>query len=559
MPIAATEHLRKLLIRGIEQVRGLIHTFDAPWVLQITRAVDAYHLLSSPPDPRGISPEFDQLFSAAAGPLIRLSQASSGKRHIVPPRVLSDREGHLFPQLVEVLGKIANTWMALELIPDGLFRVSKKSEHYYRIVQNSGEMAEYVEVLDYLLNSDRNSASRAGEAEDLEKIKPLYRWQMEVLARGKLYPGELSVDTGLRNVGQWYLRRARVSLGRAPGADELIGDHSIAGLKFRVVRQVLEGLSALASIHADIDLIRSESSPNIGLGGFTYYRPAERLAQEIAEVTGMEVDEAWRALMVIAEPAVDWPADRAIVATVPALLQANDGDILPVLAGLETSPFDPTLRHFERAYQEDFFRGVNLREDLFIQDLYHLFPSVRYVLSESPLNLRENGKTVTDIDLAIFDLLTGELALIQLKWQSPFGRSMNERRSKARNFGDQCAKWARTVESWLSRESCDALVGRFVIGRERKSVAVVRLFAIGRNFSRASGITRMDRTLAIGNWSQFQESWRNACLESKPISALFELLRVPVRHAELGTHRRYCHTVNIDGVTIELERTVIVL
>jgi hypothetical protein len=55
---------------------------------------------------------------------------------------------------------------------------------------------------------------------------------------------------------------------------------------------------------------------------------------------------------------------------------------------------------------------------------------------------------LTDIDAVIFDRLTGELALFQLKWQDYSTNSLRETRSKASNLVkelDSCNRQTNTV------------------------------------------------------------------------------------------------------------------
>jgi hypothetical protein len=58
------------------------------------------------------------------------------------------------------------------------------------------------------------------------------------------------------------------------------------------------------------------------------------------------------------------------------------------------------------------------REGWMISDLCHLFMGARYVRIDRPTLLRRDDMDVTDIDAAVFDLTTGDLALFQLKWQT---------------------------------------------------------------------------------------------------------------------------------------------
>ena len=49
-----------------------------------------------------------------------------------------------------------------------------------------------------------------------------------------------------------------------------------------------------------------------------------------------------------------------------------------------------------------------------------MFSGVKYITIDGNIKLRTGKKIVTDIDAAIFDRTTGELAIFQIKWQDFF-------------------------------------------------------------------------------------------------------------------------------------------
>ena len=57
------------------------------------------------------------------------------------------------------------------------------------------------------------------------------------------------------------------------------------------------------------------------------------------------------------------------------------------------------------------------REAMMVEDLNDLFPGTRYQKLTKPARIKRGSNPVTDIDGAILDMNTGELALFQLKWQ----------------------------------------------------------------------------------------------------------------------------------------------
>jgi hypothetical protein len=139
-----------------------------------------------------------------------------------------------------------------------------------------------------------------------------------------------------------------------------------------------------------------------------------------------------------------------------------------------------------------------------IDDLVHLFMGNRYIRFDKPVILERDGKTVTDIDAAILDTLTGELALFQLKWQDFGSHSLKKQRSKAKNFVDQVDGWSEKLEAWIAEFGVDALAHRLHLPKSSQ-IKDILLFAVGRSASRfqSYGYVQKRTKTAVGTWPQF--------------------------------------------------------
>jgi hypothetical protein len=136
--------------------------------------------------------------------------------------------------------------------------------------------------------------------------------------------------------------------------------------------------------------------------------------------------------------------------------------------------------------------------------LYALFLGVRYQRIEGNVKLKEDGKTITDIDAAIYDNLTGELALFQIKWQDFYYNDVRKLRSRASNLTKDLDEWAEKVSHWINIHPKTELIKnlRLVDGTV---VNEVFLFGISRNKARMQGYgyAIKSENLAIANWPQF--------------------------------------------------------
>jgi hypothetical protein len=161
-------------------------------------------------------------------------------------------------------------------------------------------------------------------------------------------------------------------------------------------------------------------------------------------------------------------------------------------------------------------------------ELYSLFAGNRYRVLERPVILKRRGQSVTDIDAAVFDVTTGELALFQLKWQDFDTHDLKRQRSKAKDFIEQTDRWAKDISSWMDEFGCDALLNALQLRNAQASTPVAPfLFATGRSASRfqSYGYVSQVDNLASSMWKRFIRLRFEIGPASKVFSALHYQLR----------------------------------
>ena len=125
------------------------------------------------------------------------------------------------------------------------------------------------------------------------------------------------------------------------------------------------------------------------------------------------------------------------------------------------------------------------RENWMAKDLYGLFEGTRFQRVSGQTVLASKGRTVTDIDAAVFDWLTGELVLFQLKWQDFSSTNIRSQKSKAKNFAGGVASWGEKVTAWIDEHGvarlCQALQIKLPAGA---APSIIRLWGVGRSNAR---------------------------------------------------------------------------
>src|SRR5699024_1743684 len=120
------------------------------------------------------------------------------------------------------------------------------------------------------------------------------------------------------------------------------------------------------------------------------------------------------------------------------------------VAGSLFHPFSFLLSSLQQKYPNDFSRNINSRETIFRNQLYDMVGN-SFTCIRHNIVIKDGDKTVTDIDAAMVDQISGETALFQLKWQNQTEDSIRSLHSKAKNFAKETMYWVQVVEHWIEQ------------------------------------------------------------------------------------------------------------
>lgn len=191
---------------------------------------------------------------------------------------------------------------------------------------------------------------------------------------------------------------------------------------------------------------------------------------------------------------------------IPLLFDLGNGFVLRPVSCITRNPFvairtqhqwlDPRTEHAVAADREDWMRD----------HLYGMFGGKRYIRFPGNLKLRRGGVVLTDIDAIIYDRITGDVGLFQLKWQDYSTNDVRQLRSKAANLSSELVDWSGKVKLWIKENGISALDKSLRLKQKRReAVRGVLLFAISRSSVRTQGygIKTEAPDLAMAVWPQF--------------------------------------------------------
>lgn len=239
----------------------------------------------------------------------------------------------------------------------------------------------------------------------------------------------------------------------------------------------------------------------------TIWQPESKLRESISDFTGMALEEV-SAVLDLFTVSPDQHGYFLTESTpfIPMLIKISDEHVLSPVSSIFRNPLRG-LRMLHGQLTNQLENSVREpREEWMTSELVHLFLGTRYRIVDKPTRLKRENNSVTDIDAAIVDITTGELALFQLKWQDFDTNEIKSQRSKAKNFVNQTDDWARNIKNWIAEYGTEALGKSLQLTkRVYEQITAVRLFGIGRSASRfqSYGYAPTCSDLALCSWPQF--------------------------------------------------------
>ncbi len=315
---------------------------------------------------------------------------------------------------------------------------------------------------------------------------------------GITYKTTPEIDNHFLECGQIYLRRMW-------GQDLLGTDDTIGGEPFGDYLGVLTAVAGRAEKHLCFASMLKRRHPELKLENLlTTFTSCDQFITGLSAHLDAETAQIRKLLecLTLSPNNLDIHTASGEIAWAPIVRSSKERFLLP-LYGLDTNPFLFLLTDLKARYQNEWFRAANNREKRWLADLKRLFPGERWVVNDRNLKLREDKKTVTDLDFVAYDLAHNEFALFQLKWQQPVGIDNRARRSAGKNLLSQGNDWIDRVTGWIKRNGVDELARR--AGIEIKPDVKVELLVIGRYNGYFTGFSDRDERATWADWNHLMK------------------------------------------------------
>lgn len=363
------------------------------------------------------------------------------------------------------------------------------------------------------------------------------------------YDADLQVDNHFFSLALDYIREARDQAGFHPS----VKINGISAIHIIVVTAVIVALHTKHTAFTDIARHTNEkiSIPQ----SLTIWSTRTDLMDAIAIHTNFEEGLISKILDLISFKPSDLPIFKSGGHISPLLFDMGNGMFLRPVSSLLRNPFYSII---ELATQRD-NSVINAiarpREDWFRSHIYHMFMGNRYQRVAGNIKLRDSERTITDLDGAIYDTISGSLALFQLKWQDYFIHDVRKLRSKAKNLATELDAWGETVKSWLNDKNSDDLAKtlRLKLPKE-KPITKIYFFGVSWSAFRVQGYgySRESNHVISCNWPMFRRVRYSIGQRIDVFGEIFEQLSEEQTHIDANIVRESLD-LNISGTNVKLE------
>jgi hypothetical protein len=503
---------QSLLDGAIDAQRYRLKGYERPselLALETLRAIDNVYCLELFPKAergKGLHPGERHIMSwGVNGALLRILPE---KLHLGPFKTFSSNsstqeqaDGFLFD-----CGLLSLAERQQGLVREGLLLPTidgRQAEGMDILVLTAADPSLYSEAVGWdgqrWISAEAMQADRETEGE----LEARHRSMLPTLEAQITSAGSGQSEAMSRELDRYFHQWAQIYLRRMPYRDVIDGEERIGGRRFGDYLAALEALSALAQMRLCYAGLLKHKDRRLDLRNFiTGASPYNELVEAVASFLDADAQDVEQLLghLILGPDNRAIHLQRADTAWAPAVRTSVGTCLLPAY-GLDINPFLFLLNDVRWKYEKDWFRAANARESRWIAELLPLFPAPRWQCTRRGVNLKRGSEVVTDIDFAAYDNETGEMALLQLKWQQPVAADHKIRRSTGRNLLHEGNRWVADVFSWVAEFGHEELARR--LGFAVRAAPSSQVFVLARYGAHFSGYAGLDERAVWADWAHF--------------------------------------------------------
>lgn len=227
----------------------------------------------------------------------------------------------------------------------------------------------------------------------------------------------------------------------------------------------------------------------------------------------------------------------------PYIVEFSDNSLVKSIAGAQIDPSEFLLEALRYNFPKEYDKNQQTREGAMQKALERLLSSSFHdLITRKNVQIRNEGKSVTDIDFVAIDKASKTAILFQLKHQDRYGGNLRKRSNRAKRLQNETEQWSLKVKNWLNTISDEKITSTLQI---KKSIEIEHFYtlALTKNFAHFLAPLADDANFAYANWIQFYDALARINIsqgELKTLKGLFKILR------DFMSHKISCQQI-LDG------------
>lgn len=278
-----------------------------------------------------------------------------------------------------------------------------------------------------------------------------------------------------------------------------------------------------------IDVLKKDHPELLTENLFYLIKMQEDLLQLIKENGELSDRQAENVLNILSLSSANKELFANTQASCAPLIKVSKNQYIHSCAGSLYRPFSFMLDNLTMQFPAACNNNRMKREAVFREQLYDMLPGFQCI--ERQIVIAKNGQRLTDIDAAVIDRTTGEIALFQLKWQDHTSLSPKTLLSKSRNYTEEVSGWIEKINDWIEKSSVKEIASLLGIKAKYVDKTKIYLFAIGREHGNYSGAGPDTPNCVWVQWYHFLNYILRVGREENRISAMHEDLKKESPHA----------------------------
>lgn len=346
---------------------------------------------------------------------------------------------------------------------------------------------------------NRAMASSRVSRESFEPSQETKKRMLESVRADDRYFISYDLDS---EIEQQYLSLAKSRRALFPESEALPDECVVAGRPFKEWREECEKAYARVLCHIEFTRLLCSKKGQVNPGDMLTKVYSRQEVEQLLEQGGTPKGLIGTTIRALTTTADDIERYSSIFEppTAPYISFGKDNLLAPCY-GMVGNPYFAMFRHLRWNYRSDWDAAVDRREDRFRKDISELFCRDRFFVAKAGYRIkRSDGSHSTDVDAIVYDRQTGSLALVQLKWHDPYGRSVTERESRRKNLA-KAEEWVGRVQVWLQGRSSEELIR--LLGIPARAVEVLPyIYVVSRYASRFAASDRSGLTSTWLSWPE---------------------------------------------------------